>query len=70
MSKITVGWEGQAQMTKAEILATAGASAESYLQLIKDKGIPIGPAWLVEMELRKDGDDSVYYYRWMRKDKL
>jgi hypothetical protein len=70
MSKITVGWEGQAQMTKTEILATAGASAESYLQLIKDKGIPIGPAWLVEMELRKDGDDSVYYYRWMRKDKL
>ena len=62
-------WEGKAEITSAEILATAGSSADSYLQLIRERGIPIGPDYLVEMELRKDDNGTVYKYKWMKKPK-
>lgn len=63
-------WTGEAEITAVEILATAGKSVESYLELIRERGIPIGPEWLVEMEMRKDEGGTVYQYRWMRKDEL
>tara|TARA_R110000851_G_scaffold133381_3_gene268209 strand:- start:11196 stop:11396 length:201 start_codon:yes stop_codon:yes gene_type:complete len=64
------GWEGEAEITGAEVAATSGKSAETYLQLIRDRGVPIDPDYLVEMEMRKDEKGTVYYYRWMRKDGL
>ena len=62
-----MSWEGQAQITHEEILATAGSSSEEYLALIKQRGIPISPDYLVDMELIKDDGRVTYYYRWKKK---
>jgi hypothetical protein len=62
-------WEGQAEITAAEILATSNSSAEEYLELIRARGIPISDEYLVEMEMRKDEGGTVYKYKWMKKPK-
>ena len=62
-----MSWEGTAEITADEILATSNSSAEEYLQLIKERGIPISKDYLVEMEMRKDENGTVYLYRWMKK---
>jgi len=63
-----MSWDGGAEITGEEILATSGKSAEAYLKLIHAHGVPIGPDYLVDMEMRKNEKGTVYYYRWMRKD--
>ena len=64
-----MSWDGEAEITAAEILATSNSSAEEYLELIRARGIPVSPDYLVEMEMRKDENGTVYQYRWMKKPK-
>ncbi len=53
-----------------EFRAAARGDAKDYLRfLTEEKGIPIGPDYLVEIEVVKDeGKITTWTYRWRRKD--
>ena len=62
-------WEGEAVITGAEMKEAIQESAAKYLQLFKDRGIPIGTDHLVEQEMKKLDDKVTYTFKWMRKER-
>lgn len=60
-------WEGEAVITGDEMNQAIKKSSQEYLKLFSDRGIPIGPEWMVEQEMKKLDGKVEYVFRWMKK---
>ena len=60
-------WEGEATMTQDEMEAAMKVSAQEYLKLFNDRGIPLETDHLVEQERVEVDGEVVYKFKWMKK---
>tara|TARA_R110002094_G_scaffold157781_1_gene144014 strand:+ start:7456 stop:7656 length:201 start_codon:yes stop_codon:yes gene_type:complete len=62
-----MSWEGEAVITGEEMEKAITESSQKYLKLFSDRGVPIGPEWLVEQEMKKLDGEVTYTFRWKKK---
>lgn len=63
-----MNWTGAAVITKEEMREAIEDSAQAYLKLFDDKGVPLGDEWTVEQEMQTVDGEAVYTFKWAKNE--